>query len=53
MDKAVRNDDSPKFFGNTHVVKSNDDFESKSKENLIQFEQIGQNSKTGMSQDDT
>jgi hypothetical protein len=32
MDTAFRSDDSPKFFGNTKVVKSNDDFDTEVKD---------------------
>jgi hypothetical protein len=34
-DKALRSDDSPKFFSNTEVIKANDDFYSKDKTNSI------------------
>ena len=36
MDKATTRKDSPKFFFSTNVVKSNDDFNAKNKEFMLQ-----------------
>ena len=53
MDKAVRSEYSSKFFSNTNVIKSHDDFCPKDKQNTLNYEKSGEISKTGISQDDT
>jgi len=40
MDKAVKRQDSAKFFSFTNVVKSNDDFEAKNKQFTLEDDKV-------------
>ena len=53
MDKAVRSEYSSKFFANPNAIKSHDDFYPRDKQDTLNYEKIGQISKSGISQDDT